>query len=169
MFNTKNTLLLSSYLLSACSQGFQDDSAMHSPKDYSQSSSHQLEQDSNGNVVVLQTTLEGAVIEASYPIKESVYNVALLADIEEGEWISQPDSGFDLPLQVEEVVNELSAAGEGELNFLPIDISSDKEMQFENVIDGVTYAIDSGAEIIVLSFQDDEHHVGLAIDSLLKD
>jgi len=167
MFNTKSTLILSSILLAACSQEYQSDPHQKSPQDQS---IREMESHGYGSapyVVALQATLEVDVIELIDPVGKQAQSVALLTDVEEGEWISEVDFNSHLPFAVTEIVDELSSDGEGELNLLPIDIYADRET-YEDSLAAIEYALDSGAEFMVISYTEEDHNLIDAIDDILK-
>ena len=155
MSNTRALFVFSTLFVAACSQDFQADEALKAPQDLSVEVEMDFDK-TNVDVeklVLLEKTIDGKFIEVELPLQDqsSYRSVAVIADLENGDWIAETDFVDEVSVDFEELIFELSTAGEGELNLLPIDITSEGEVYFSDVVDSIVYAVDSGADLVALS------------------
>ena len=154
MSNLKTTLALSALVFgSACSQEFIIDQKAKSPQDYSLDSDGVEVLNVDGvHLILSQSEASLDVLNIDVLLGEDVDELAIIADIPTGGWNTFENYQGELPISIEDLVNDLSASGEGELNILSISVNDD-------IINSIEYALDSGADVVFISVDDSSQQI----------
>ena len=146
MSNIKTTLALSALVFgSACSQDFAVDQQATSPQDYSlETDGVEVLEIEGVSVILSQVGATVDVLQIDALLGDDIDDLAIIADIPIGGWGEFHHYQDELPMVLEEMISDLSAAGEGELNLLPININND-------IINSIEFALDHDVDAVLIA------------------
>lgn len=149
MFNVKSVATLSILVsCTACTGEFAPEENPKQLQDYSIQDDGIAVWDVEGAKVLLSSeeySADMSMISSQFDFE--VEKIAVVAGLEDSTWMKADDVSVDLPYSAEEMVNELSTSGEGELSLMVLDIEDDLVVSVET-------AINSGAQLVFVVIDD---------------
>ena len=149
MFNVRSVASFSVFVTcAACTGEFSPDGNMKQLQDYSMQEDGVEVLDVDGTKVVLaeeSNSTDMSMLSSQFDL--DVEKFAVVASIEQSNWMTADEYPADLPYSAEEMMNELSTSGEEELSLMVLDIEKD-------LVASVAFAIDSGAQVVFVVVDD---------------